>query len=86
MEVIKIYYNSIQYDELYDAGPDSCGELIVKLFLRMKKLMEGQVIKVISYDLGAVEDVPAWCRMQGHQLLAMDEEGLLTTNFYIKKC
>ncbi|EKN64519.1 SirA-like domain-containing protein [Schinkia azotoformans LMG 9581] len=47
---------------------------------------QGQVIKVISYDLGAVEDVPAWCRMQGHELLVMNEEGLLITNFYIKKC
>lgn len=84
--MINISYISRKYDELYDAGPDSCGELIVKLFLRMKKMDQGQVIKVISYDLGAVEDVPAWCRMQGHELLSMNEEGLLVTNFYIKKC
>lgn len=84
--MINISYIDYQYDELYDAGPDSCGELIVKLFLRMKKMDQGQVIKVISYDLGAVEDVPAWCRMQGHELLVMNEEGLLITNFYIKKC
>lgn len=84
--MINISYTEYQYDELYDAGPDSCGELIVKLFLKMKKMDQGQVIKVISYDLGAVEDVPAWCRMQGHELLTMNEEGLLVTNFYIKKC
>ncbi len=84
--MINISYKNDRYDELYDAGPDSCGELIVKLFLRMKKMEQGQVIKVISYDLGAVEDVPAWCRMQGHELITMNEEGLLVTNFYIKKC
>lgn len=37
----------------YDAGPTGCGELIMKLFLTMKKMNSGEIIEVISYDLGA---------------------------------
>lgn len=51
-------------DLVYDAGPTGCGELIMNLFLTMKKMEQGQIIKVISYDPGAREDLPAWaeCR------------------------
>ena len=55
-------------DLLYDAGPTGCGELIMNLFLTMKKMEKGQTIEIISYDPGAREDIPAWCRLQKHQL------------------
>ncbi|MCD8511553.1 MAG: sulfurtransferase TusA family protein [Bacillus sp. (in: Bacteria)] len=75
----------VKVDYVYDAGPASCGELIMNIFLKMKGLKKGQIMEVISYDLGAVEDVPAWCRMQGHTLLHSEAEGLIQTHFYIKK-
>ena len=56
----------------------------MKLFLKVKKMEKGQIIKVVSYDLGAIEDVPAWCRLQGHTLLAMEEDGLIKTIFFIQ--
>ena len=40
-------------DVTYDAGPTGCGELIMNLFLTMRKMGEGEIIKVISYDPGA---------------------------------
>ncbi|MDQ0255276.1 tRNA 2-thiouridine synthesizing protein A [Evansella vedderi] len=75
----------INTDFVYDAGPIGCGELIMNVFLKMKTLQPGQVMEVISYDLGAVEDIPAWCRMQGHTLLYSQSEGLMKTHFFIKK-
>lgn len=75
----------IQVDFVYDAGPTSCGELIMNVFVKMKSLEPGQVMEVISYDLGAVEDIPSWCRMQGHTLLHYEATGLIETHFYIKK-
>ena len=53
----------------YDAGPTGCGELIMNLFLTMKKMNSGEIIEVISYDPGAREDLPAWCRLQNHQFI-----------------
>ncbi|MCM3568285.1 sulfurtransferase TusA family protein [Neobacillus mesonae] len=73
-----------QEDLLYDAGPAGCGELIMNLFITMKKMERGQIIKVISYDPGAREDIPAWCRLQNHTLLERHDFGK-TSHYYIEK-
>jgi tRNA 2-thiouridine synthesizing protein A len=77
---------SYQYvpDWIYDAGPTGCGELIMNLFLQMKKLDRGHIIEVISYDPGAREDLPAWCRMQNHTLLERKDFGRISY-YYIEK-
>ena len=53
----------------WDAGHMGCGEVIVLLRLRMRKLRPGDVLKLTSQDRGAPEDLPAWCRMTGRRLL-----------------
>ena len=42
---------------LYDSGPTGCGELIMNLFITVKKMSPQQIIEVSSYDHGAVEDM-----------------------------
>jgi tRNA 2-thiouridine synthesizing protein A len=37
--------------------------------MKMKQLQAGQLFKLIALDPGAVEDMPAWCRMTGHFLI-----------------
>lgn len=69
---------------IYDAGPTGCGELLMNLFLMMKKMDRGQIIEVISYDPGAREDLPAWCRMQKHILLKRKDLGEISY-YYIEK-
>ena len=71
-------------DLTYDAGPTGCGELIMNLFLTMRKMNSGEIIEVISYDPGAREDLPAWCRLQNHQLLQRDDDGNMS-HYFIKK-
>ena len=56
-------------DDFYDAGEMGCGELILKLKLRMLKLAPQQILHLIALDSGAIEDLPAWCSMTGHPLL-----------------
>jgi len=68
----------------YDAGPTGCGELIMNLFLTMRKMQDGEIIKVISYDPGAREDLPAWCRLQSHTLIKRLDEGKVS-QYFIKK-
>jgi tRNA 2-thiouridine synthesizing protein A len=55
-------------DDRFDAGEMGCGELIIKLKVRMQRLQPSQVLHLIALDNGAIEDLPAWCRMTGHQL------------------
>lgn len=55
----------------FDAGHMGCGELVMVLRMRLKE-MPGQVLRVIALDSGAPEDLPAWCRMTGNQLVRHD--------------
>ena len=73
-----------QVDRIYDAGPTGCGELIMNLFMMIKKMSPQQIIEVVSYDPGAREDIPAWCRLQGHDLLERRDVGK-TNHYYIQK-
>ena len=34
----------------------------------METLQPGQVLRLVACDTGAIEDLPAWCRLTGHQL------------------
>jgi tRNA 2-thiouridine synthesizing protein A len=61
------------HDAEYDAGDTGCGELVMYLRIRMKEI-PGGVLKLIAHDPGAIEDLPAWCRMTGHTLLQHDAE------------
>jgi tRNA 2-thiouridine synthesizing protein A len=60
--------NVQQFEEL-----DTCGLFcplpIVKTSERMKTMQVGETLLVISDDAGILEDMPAWCRANGHLLL-----------------
>ena len=55
-------------DDFWDAGDMSCGELVVTLRRRLKS-MPGKVLKLIATDLGAPEDLAAFCRMTRNPLV-----------------
>lgn len=45
------------------------------MHLRMRlQAMPGKVLRLIARDPGARADIPAYCRMTGHQLVCMDPE------------
>jgi tRNA 2-thiouridine synthesizing protein A len=55
-------------DESWDAGDLGCGELVIDLRQRIRKLLPQQMFHLVANDPGAVEDIPAWCRLTGHLL------------------
>jgi len=59
------------FDEIWDAGDMSCGELVVTLRRRLKE-MPGRVLKLVATDLGAPEDLAAFCGMTRNPLLRHD--------------
>ena len=65
---------------IVDGGPLGCGELLVLLHIKMRGLKPGDVMQVMTYDPGAHEDLPAWCRMTGHTLLLEQHN-----QFFIRK-
>lgn len=52
----------------WDAGELGCGEVIIELKLRVGRIDPGQYFRLCARDLGAPEDIPAWCRLTGHRL------------------
>lgn len=41
---------------------------------KLKELKPGQVLEVLADDEGIKEDIPAWCRSTGNELLGIEEE------------
>lgn len=75
---------NMQKDETLDAKGLMCPMPIVKLAKKFKEMPQGKVLELISDDVGSKEDVPAWCKNTGNQLLEMKEEkGVFY--YYIKK-
>ena len=60
--------NDPMHDDLWDAGDMGCGELIMYLRMRLRA-MPGRVLKLVARDAGAPEDIPAFCRMTGDELV-----------------
>ncbi|MCY0876037.1 MAG: sulfurtransferase TusA family protein [Firmicutes bacterium] len=74
----------MQADIVYDAGPTGCGELVMHLFLTMRRMEVGQMIEVVSYDIGARVDIPAWCTLRAQHLVeTRDVEG--TRHYFIRR-
>jgi tRNA 2-thiouridine synthesizing protein A len=59
-------------DSEWDAGDMGCGELVLELRMRLKPMRPGQLLKLTARDPGALEDLPAWCRLTGHHLTYVD--------------
>ena len=59
-------------DDTWDAGDMACGELVLKLRLRLKSMQAGQVLLLIAQDPGAPADIPAWCNLTGHHLISAE--------------
>ena len=75
----------ILVDAVCDGGDQGCGGGLLLLMLQaMTRLTSGAVLEVRSTDPGGREDLPAWCRMTGHELLA-EQEGTQQNRYFIRK-
>jgi len=56
----------------WDAGEMGCGELVIQLRRRLGVLAPGSLFELVARDPGAPEDLPAWCRLTRHGLVASE--------------
>ena len=61
-------------DETLDCVGLYCPMPIANTANRLKELEVGQVLEILADDEGIKEDMPAWCRTTGHELVGMEEE------------
>lgn len=50
-----------------------CPIPVIRTQNKIKELSTGDRLDVICTDPGVVYDIPAWCRMHGHDVAAIDQ-------------
>jgi radical SAM protein with 4Fe4S-binding SPASM domain len=71
-------------DAVFDAIGESCVELLLPMARQVRALARGQVLKVVTDDPAAREDLGAWCRMTGHELVdVLKGDGF--NSYYIRR-
>jgi tRNA 2-thiouridine synthesizing protein A len=62
-----------------DARNLLCPMPVIRTQSRIAELGPGDVLEVRATDPGALQDIPAWCRIHGHELLSVTKnEGEIT--------
>jgi tRNA 2-thiouridine synthesizing protein A len=64
-----------------DARRLLCPMPVIRLQDSIEPLAVGSIVKIVCTDPGVKNDIPAWCRINGHSVLdieEMDDEILIT--------
>jgi len=80
MEVSKV-----NFDKVLDARGLMCPLPIIKTKKALDDLVSGQVLKVVSTDVGSIKDMQAFARQTGNPLLSFTEENKTFVFFLQKK-
>ncbi len=61
-------------DHQLDARNSLCPLPVIKTQDKIKQLQPGDTLEVHCTDPGALNDIPAWCRINGHTVLETSEQ------------
>ena len=56
-----------------DARNLLCPLPVIRIQDSIEKLQPGDAVQVLCTDPGVVHDIPAWCRVDGHEVRAIKE-------------
>jgi TusA-related sulfurtransferase len=76
--------SEVTEDRVLDMRGFQCPIPVVKTNLAIREMADGEVLKVLATDKGALSDFPAWAEDTGNQLLSSGEEGDALV-FFIRK-
>ena len=76
--------SEVAEDRVLDMRGFQCPIPVVKTNLAIKEMADGEVLKVLATDKGALSDFPAWAEDTGNTLVSSGEEGDALV-FYIRK-
>ena len=62
-----------------DAGNMLCPMPVIKTQNKINELANGDVLTVTCTDPGALSDIPAWCRINGHSVVNTAEINEIVT-------
>lgn len=76
--------NDIAFDQVLDCKGLNCPLPILKTKKQVDSMQSGQVLKMIATDPGSINDMNAWTRRTGNELLSHHVENNVYT-FFVKK-
>jgi uncharacterized OsmC-like protein/TusA-related sulfurtransferase len=77
---------SLRPDATCDGGNLDCGSgLLLIIRAAMQPLLPGELLEVRSREISVKEDLPAWCRLVGHTLVAVQPGEGTYTHYYVRK-
>ena len=61
--------------EQLDARGLLCPMPVIRTQNRIRQMSPGEELEVLCTDPGALHDIPAWCRVNGHEIVSTGERG-----------
>ncbi len=61
-------------EEQLDCRGILCPLSLVKISKKIKTIRPGEIVQAIGDDLSFPENIRAWCRKMGHDLVSLDQE------------
>lgn len=50
-----------------------CPLPVIRLQNKVNRLTNGEQVEIFCTDPGALQDIPAWCRIHGHQVISTEQ-------------
>jgi tRNA 2-thiouridine synthesizing protein A len=61
-----------------------CPLPVIRTQDKVNQLNKGDVVHVLCTDPGATNDIPAWCRINGHKVVSMNtQDGEITVTIEV---
>jgi tRNA 2-thiouridine synthesizing protein A len=61
-------------EEQLDARRMLCPMPVIRTQQKVEQMQAGQTLAVHCTDPGAIHDIPAWCRVNGHEVLDIERQ------------
>lgn len=69
-----------------DARRLFCPMPVIRTQDRVAELQPGDILEVVATDPGVLNDIPAWCRINGHRVLeASEHDGEVVIRIEVSK-
>ena len=71
-------------DYQLDARNSLCPMPVIKTQNKVNELKAGDTLEVTCTDPGALNDIPAWCRINGHEIInTAENNGVVVINILV---
>lgn len=65
-------FNQIMTKQFLNTRRLLCPLPVIRTQDKVKQMQAGEVLEVVGTDPGILQDIPAWCRINGHQVLSTE--------------